>query len=117
MLLEKNLVAYVVWCLVMNSCVEVRGKRKSSQFAETDEFEDKMKELKTICNPVIAKMYQGGVGGATMDEDGPFHWWCYWKVEAMLNQKLKKLIKSFCGGYLFIIYGAGFRQLAKFHHA
>uniref|UniRef100_A0A1S3ZAJ7 Heat shock cognate 70 kDa protein-like n=2 Tax=Nicotiana TaxID=4085 RepID=A0A1S3ZAJ7_TOBAC len=43
----------------------------SNQLAEVDEFEDKMKELEGICNPIIAKMYQGGAGGATMDEDGP----------------------------------------------
>jgi heat shock protein 1/8 len=32
----------------------------SNQLAESDEFEDKMKELEGICNPIIAKMYQGG---------------------------------------------------------
>ncbi|KAK1357288.1 hypothetical protein POM88_050544 [Heracleum sosnowskyi] len=47
-----------------------------NQLAEVDEFEDKMKELEGICNPIIAKMYQGGAGGmggmgATMDEDAP----------------------------------------------
>nr|AFK47438.1 unknown [Lotus japonicus] len=45
-----------------------------NQLAEADEFEDKMKELETICNPIIAKMYQGAgadVGGGAMDEDGP----------------------------------------------
>ncbi|CAM8961219.1 unnamed protein product [Rhodiola kirilowii] len=42
-----------------------------TQLAEADEFEDKMKEeLEGICNPIIAKMYQGA-GGAPggMDED------------------------------------------------
>ncbi|XP_069152536.1 heat shock 70 kDa protein-like [Solanum lycopersicum] len=46
-----------------------------NQFAEADEFEDKMKELESICNPIIAKMYQGGASGPDMaggmDEDGP----------------------------------------------
>ncbi|GMI90300.1 ARABIDOPSIS THALIANA HEAT SHOCK COGNATE PROTEIN 70-1, heat shock cognate protein 70-1 [Hibiscus trionum] len=28
------------------------------QLGEADEFEDKMKELESICNPIIAKMYQ-----------------------------------------------------------
>lgn len=41
-----------------------------NQLAETDEFEDKIKELEGLCNPIIAKLYQGG-GAATMDEDGP----------------------------------------------
>lgn len=44
-----------------------------NQLAEADEFEDKMKELEGICNPIIAKMYQGA--GADMaggiDEDAP----------------------------------------------
>ncbi|EEC71767.1 hypothetical protein OsI_04375 [Oryza sativa Indica Group] len=47
----------------------------SNQLAEADEFEDKMKELESICNPIIAKMYQGAgadMGGAAgMDEDAP----------------------------------------------
>jgi heat shock 70kDa protein 1/2/6/8 len=47
----------------------------SNQLAEVEEFEDKMKELEGICNPIIAKMYQGegaGMGAAAgMDEDAP----------------------------------------------
>ncbi|PPS01909.1 hypothetical protein GOBAR_AA18764 [Gossypium barbadense] len=45
----------------------------SNQLAEADEFEDKMKELESICNPIIAKMYQGAGGdmGGGMDEDVP----------------------------------------------
>ncbi|KAI7983567.1 Heat shock cognate 70 kDa protein [Camellia lanceoleosa] len=46
----------------------------ANQLAEADEFEDKVKELESICNPIIAKMYQGGGGGdmgGAMDEDGP----------------------------------------------
>ncbi|KAI7729300.1 hypothetical protein M8C21_018520, partial [Ambrosia artemisiifolia] len=46
-----------------------------NQLAEVEEFEDKMKELEGICNPIIARMYQGGAGGPDMgggmDEDGP----------------------------------------------
>ncbi|KAJ4819709.1 Heat shock 70 kDa protein [Rhynchospora pubera] len=42
-----------------------------NQLAEAEEFEDKMKELESICNPIIAKMYQGGAPDAAMDEDGP----------------------------------------------
>jgi L1 cell adhesion molecule like protein len=36
---------------------------EANQLAEVDEFEDKQKELEGICNPIIAKMYQGGAGG------------------------------------------------------
>eukprot|EP00850_Spirogloea_muscicola_P008171 SM000043S15799 [mRNA] locus=s43:261936:265248:+ [translate_table: standard] len=31
-----------------------------NQLAEVEEFEDKMKELETLCNPIISRMYQGG---------------------------------------------------------
>merc|ERR1719231_2169864 len=34
----------------------------SNQLAETDEFEDKLKELEGICNPIISKLYQSGGG-------------------------------------------------------
>ncbi|GJU49582.1 heat shock cognate 70 kDa protein 2-like protein [Tanacetum coccineum] len=45
-----------------------------NQLAEVEEFEDKMKELEGICNPIIANMYQGGAGpdmGGGMGADGP----------------------------------------------
>jgi heat shock 70kDa protein 1/2/6/8 len=44
----------------------------NNQLAEVDEFEDKMKELEGICNPIIAKMYQGAAGpdmAGGMDQD------------------------------------------------
>ncbi|CAH8362501.1 unnamed protein product [Eruca vesicaria subsp. sativa] len=48
---------------------------EGNQLAETDEFEDKMKELESLCNPIIARMYQGAggdMGGAGgMDDDAP----------------------------------------------
>ncbi|EFJ11785.1 hypothetical protein SELMODRAFT_125427 [Selaginella moellendorffii] len=36
----------------------------ANQLAEVEELEDKQKELEGICNPVIARMYQGGGGAA-----------------------------------------------------
>ncbi|KAH7438000.1 hypothetical protein KP509_05G100400 [Ceratopteris richardii] len=33
-----------------------------NQLAEADEFDDKMKELESLCNPIIARMYGGGAG-------------------------------------------------------
>ncbi|CAL5352966.1 unnamed protein product [Camellia sinensis] len=47
----------------------------ANQLAEADEFEYNMKELECICNPIIAKMYQGAGGGdmgGAVDEDGFF---------------------------------------------
>ncbi|MBA0788561.1 hypothetical protein Gotri_006853 [Gossypium trilobum] len=37
-----------------------------NQLAEVDELEDKLKELEGLCNPIIAKMYQGGGGDVPM---------------------------------------------------
>ncbi|KAK4267668.1 hypothetical protein QN277_024420 [Acacia crassicarpa] len=42
-----------------------------NQLAEVDELEDKLKELEGLCNPIIAKMYQGGGGGAAAGGDMP----------------------------------------------
>ena len=39
-----------------------------NQTAEVDEFEDKLKELEGVCNPIISKMYQGA-GGAPPGAD------------------------------------------------
>jgi len=36
---------------------------EANQLAEVDEFEDKLKELEGIANPIMAKMYQAGGGG------------------------------------------------------
>ncbi|CDY16797.1 BnaA09g05850D [Brassica napus] len=45
-------------------------KIAGDSLGEADEFEDKMKELESICNPIIAKMYQGAGGEAAgMDDD------------------------------------------------
>ncbi|KAK3411144.1 hypothetical protein EUGRSUZ_J03127 [Eucalyptus grandis] len=37
-----------------------------NQLAEVDELEDKLKELEGLCNPIIAKMYQGGPAAAVL---------------------------------------------------
>ncbi|KAL3623931.1 70-kilodalton heat shock protein [Castilleja foliolosa] len=42
---------------------EAIGWLEGNQLAEVDELEDKLKELEGICNPIVAKMYQGGGGG------------------------------------------------------
>ncbi|KAF7147462.1 hypothetical protein RHSIM_Rhsim03G0258400 [Rhododendron simsii] len=45
---------------------------EKNQLAEVDELEDKLKELESICSPIISKMYQGsGGGGGGMDGDMP----------------------------------------------
>ncbi|KAJ0045737.1 hypothetical protein Pint_06289 [Pistacia integerrima] len=56
-----------------------------NQLAEADEFDDKMKELESICDPLIAKMYQGAeanMDNATADER---------EVEDVINEFLQWL--------------------------
>jgi len=46
----------------------------ANQDAEKDDFEDKLKELQAVCDPVIQKVYQasGGQGGAADSSDEEF---------------------------------------------
>ncbi|PQP98399.1 heat shock 70 kDa protein [Prunus yedoensis var. nudiflora] len=43
---------------------------EGNQLAEVDELEDKLKELEGLCNPIIAKMYQGAGGAGGMPPMG-----------------------------------------------
>ncbi|KAL1340308.1 hypothetical protein AAHE18_09G004700 [Arachis hypogaea] len=43
---------------------------EGNQLAEVDEFEDKLKELEGLCNPIISKMYQGGAGAGDVPMGG-----------------------------------------------
>lgn len=40
--------------------------------AEKDDFEDKLKELQSVCDPIISKIYQGMGGQGMADEDEEF---------------------------------------------
>ena len=54
---------------IMAAVEETISWLDGNQTAEVDEFEDKLKELEGICNPIISKMYQGA-GGAAPDMGG-----------------------------------------------
>ncbi|KAI5072932.1 hypothetical protein GOP47_0013038 [Adiantum capillus-veneris] len=43
-----------------------------NQLAEAEEFEDRMKDLENMCNPIVARMYQGGVGGGAPPPPGAY---------------------------------------------
>ncbi|TGZ62404.1 hypothetical protein CRM22_007466 [Opisthorchis felineus] len=49
--------------LISDKCSEVISWVDGNQTAEKDEYEHKQKELEKVCNPIIAKMYQGSGGG------------------------------------------------------
>ncbi|CAM8976333.1 hypothetical protein QQ045_001870 [Rhodiola kirilowii] len=51
----------------VNEAIEWLDK---NQLAEVDELEDKLKELEGLCNPIIAKMYQGAGAGGDVPMDG-----------------------------------------------
>ena len=48
---------------ITSKCDEALSWLDSNQLAEKDEFTDKQKEVEAVCNPIIAKLYQGA-GGA-----------------------------------------------------
>ncbi|XP_044292597.1 heat shock-related 70 kDa protein 2 [Varanus komodoensis] len=57
---------------VLEKCQEVISWLDRNQMAEKDEFEHKQKELEKLCNPIIAKLYQGaGAAGAGAPGGGP----------------------------------------------
>merc|ERR1711976_1038031 len=49
---------------IQDKASEVISWLDNNQTAEVDEFEDKKKELKSVANPIMTKMYQGGAAGA-----------------------------------------------------
>lgn len=47
---------------IQDKCNEIIKWLDSNQLAEAEEFEHKQKELESVCNPIISKMYQGMPG-------------------------------------------------------
>ncbi|XP_072115351.1 heat shock cognate 71 kDa protein-like [Mobula birostris] len=48
---------------VIDLCNETISWLEKNQMAEKEEFEHKQKELEKLCNPIIAKLYQGAATG------------------------------------------------------
>jgi len=48
---------------ILSKCDEALNWLDGNQLAEKEEFADKQKEVEAVCNPIIAKLYQGA-GGA-----------------------------------------------------
>ncbi|KAJ9550061.1 hypothetical protein OSB04_022604 [Centaurea solstitialis] len=59
------------WKKAEEAVEEVLRWLDGNQYAEVDEFEEKMKALEGICNPIIARMYEGGGYGQWRTEDYP----------------------------------------------
>ena len=58
---------------IKDALTDAQDWLNANQDAEKDDFEDKIKELQTICDPVIQKVYQStggqGQGGDASDEE------------------------------------------------
>lgn len=48
---------------IQDKCKEAISWLDANQTAETDEYKDKLKEVESVCSPIITKMYQSA-GGA-----------------------------------------------------
>lgn len=56
---------------ILDKCNEVIAWLDANQLADKEEYEHKQKELESICNPIITKLYQGA-GGAPGGMPGGF---------------------------------------------
>merc|ERR1719510_2058686 len=52
---------------ILDKCDETIKWLDANQLGEKEEFDDKLKEIEGICNPIITKMYQAA-GGAGMPD-------------------------------------------------
>jgi len=55
---------------ILDKCDEMIKWLDANQLAEVEEFNDKLKEIEGICNPIITKMYQGAGGAGMPDMSG-----------------------------------------------
>ena len=49
--------------LILDKCKETIKWLDANQLAEIEEFKDKQKEVESVCNPIITKLYGGAGGG------------------------------------------------------
>ena len=47
---------------IVDKCDEAIKWLDNNQLAEIDEFQDKLKEVEGVCNPIITKLYASGEG-------------------------------------------------------
>merc|ERR1712202_14044 len=57
---------------IVDKCDEAIKWLDANQLAEVEEFNDKQKEVESVCNPIITKLYQGagGMPGGMPDMGG-----------------------------------------------
>ncbi|KAF3845888.1 hypothetical protein F7725_002966 [Dissostichus mawsoni] len=52
----------------MEKCEETVTWLEDNQLADKEEYEHKQKELEKVCNPIISKLYQGGMPAGSCGE-------------------------------------------------
>ena len=69
---------------IKDALTDAQDWLNANQDAEKDDFEDKLKELQAVCDPIIQKVYQasGGQGQASdsADEDFEDDLWDKWFI-------------------------------------
>merc|ERR1712106_312659 len=55
---------------ITDKCDEAIKWLDANQLAEVEEFNDKQKEVESVCNPIITKLYQGAGGAGGMPDMG-----------------------------------------------
>ena len=55
---------------ITDKCDEAIKWLDANQLAEVEEFNDKQKEVESVCNPIITKLYQGAGGMPGMPDMG-----------------------------------------------
>ncbi|XP_043939131.1 heat shock 70 kDa protein-like [Protopterus annectens] len=55
---------------ILDKCSSVISWLENNQLAEKEEYEHKLKELEKVCNPILNKLYQGGMPGGCRAESG-----------------------------------------------
>merc|ERR1739840_15300 len=53
--------------IINDKCDECIKWLDANQTAEKDEFEDKQKEIESVCKPITEKLYSGAGGGAGVE--------------------------------------------------
>ncbi|GLD48832.1 heat shock 70 kDa protein 1 [Lates japonicus] len=54
---------------VIEKCDETITWLENNQLADKEEYQHKQKELEKVCNPIISKLYQGGMPASSCREE------------------------------------------------
>ncbi|XP_015256270.1 PREDICTED: heat shock 70 kDa protein 1-like [Cyprinodon variegatus] len=58
---------------VIDKCKETISWLENNQLADKDEYQHQQRELEKVCNPIISKLYQGGMPTGTCRQEAGAH--------------------------------------------